>query len=119
MYEKEMGREVDCGKTMFFETEEVENKLYGIGKKNRRMIQMDKFPFIIGKKEGSVDGVIDDASVSRLHVRFFRKEEILWMEDLNSTNGTYKNGIMLLPHEKVEVQPEDEIRFGKLQFIYR
>lgn len=107
------------GKTIYFEAEENEDKLYGVGKKNRRTIQMDKFPFVIGKKTGSVDGVLDDASISRIHARFYKREDVLWMEDLNSTNGTYKNGIMLTPHEQVEVLPEDEIRFGKLQFIYR
>lgn len=109
----------DYGKTIFFESEEIENKLYGIGKKNRRIIQINKFPFTIGKKEDSVDGVLDDASVSRVHARFCQGDDALWVEDLNSTNGTFKNGIMLAPHEKVEVFPEDEIRFGKLQFIYR
>ena len=41
------------------------------------------------------------------------------MEDLNSTNGTCKNGLMLAPHERVEVESEDEIWFGKQQFIFR
>ena len=74
---------------------------------------------MIGKKEDCVDGILDDASISRVHARFFQRDSVLCVEDLNSTNGTYKNGIMLAPHEKAEVFPEDEIRFGKLQFIYR
>lgn len=110
------------GKTIYFEVDEIENKLYGIGKKNRRIIRIDKFPFIIGKKEDAVDAVLEEASVSRVHARFYKENSdfaTIFLEDLNSTNGTYKNGIMLAPHEKVEVLPEDEIRFGKLQFIYR
>lgn len=107
------------GKTIFFEAEEVENKLYGIGRKNRQTIRLNKFPYIIGKKEGMVDGLIEEASISRMHAKFYQQDKIIYLEDLNSTNGTYKNGIMLAPHEKVEVLPEDEIRFGKLQFIYR
>lgn len=111
------------GKTIYFEAEEIENKLYGIGKKNRRIIQLSKFPYTIGKKEDAVDGVLDEPSVSRVHARFYKENigavSVITMQDLNSTNGTYKNGIMLAPHEKVEVLPEDEIRFGKLQFIYR
>ena len=107
------------GKTIYIEADEIENKLYGIGKKNRKNIEMQKFPFIIGKKEDAVDAVLEDTSVSRMHARFFWQDQKLYLEDLNSTNGTYKNGMMLAPHEKVEVLPEDEIRFGKLSFLYR
>lgn len=108
-----------CGKTIFFEKTETEYKLYGIGKKNRRMIELKKFPYTIGKKEDVVDEVLQDHSVSRVHARFFKEGERLFLEDLNSTNGTCKNGLMLAPHEKVEVEAEDEIWFGKLQFVFR
>ena len=107
------------GKTVYFEAEEIENKLYGIGKKNHKTIELNKFPFVIGKKEEMVDAILDDASVSRVHARFIQENSRIILEDLNSTNGSFKNGIMLVPHEQVEVLPEDEIRFGKLQFIYR
>lgn len=107
------------GKTVYFEAEEVENKLYGMGKHNRQIIAMDKFPFTIGKKEDVVDGVISEASVSRIHARFLKEKDVIYLEDLNSTNGTYKNGVLLAPHERVEVFLEDEIRFGKLSFLYR
>lgn len=107
------------GKTVYFEAEETENKLYGMGKENRQVIEMRKFPFTIGKKEDVVDAVITAESVSRIHARFFEEEGTLYLEDLNSTNGTYKNGILLIPHEKAEVFQEDEIRFGRLSFLYR
>lgn len=107
------------GKTVYFEAQEIENKLYGMGKYNRQIIAINKFPFTVGKKEGVVDGVIPEESVSRIHARFMKEEDVLHLEDLNSTNGTYKNGILLTPHERVEVFPEDEIRFGKLSFLYR
>lgn len=113
--------EDNYGKTMMFSADEneVENRLYSIGKKNHGTIELQKFPFTIGKKEGAVDAVLADTSVSRMHARFFQQDCTLYLEDLNSTNGTYKNGMLLAPHEKVEVLPEDEIRFGKLSFLYR
>lgn len=117
--EEKMCEENEYGKTVFFEAENVENKLYGIGKNNRRKIEVNKFPFIVGKKLGVVDEIIDDASISRMHARFEKEGETIFIEDLNSTNGTYKNGMMLTPHQKIEVFPEDEIWFGRLQFIYR
>lgn len=117
--EQDRYEEQDYGKTVFLEAEQLENKLYGMGKNNRRKIEIVKFPFIIGKKQGAADELIDDASISRMHARFVMKEEKIYLEDLNSTNGTYKNGILLTPHQMIEVFPEDEIRFGRLQFIYR
>ncbi len=119
VYENDNNQPEDYGKTVYFEAEEIENKLYGIGNRNRKVIELNKFPFVIGKKEGVVDGVIEDASVSRMHACFKQDAKNIFLEDLNSTNGTYKNGIMLMPHEKVTVFPEDEIRFGKLRFVYR
>lgn len=107
------------GKTVFFDSEKTENKLYGIGENNRIKIQIEKFPFVVGKKSDVVDEVIDDVSVSRMHARFEKEGEVIFIEDLNSTNGTYKNGIMLTPHQKIEVFPDDEIWFGRLRFVYR
>ena len=107
------------GKTVYFEKAEIENKLYGIGKKNKRIIELTKFPYTIGKKEDAVDEVLQDHSVSRIHARFVSDGGKLFLEDLNSTNGTCKNGLMLAPHERVEVESEDEIWFGKQQFIFR
>lgn len=109
----------DYGKTVYFEPESMQNKLYGIGKGNRRTIQINKFPFVIGKKSDIVDGVIDEPSISRMHARFEQEEGKIYITDLNSTNGTCKNGIMLSPNQKIEVLAEDEIWFGRLQFIYR
>ncbi len=118
---EEVPVEDDYGKTIMLSAEEneIENKLYRIGKKGHETIELKKFPFTIGKKEGAVDAVLTDSSVSRMHARFFEQNHTLYLEDLNSTNGTYKNGRMLAPHEKVEILPEDEIRFGKLSFLYR
>lgn len=113
--------EESYGKTIMFSADEneIENKLYSIGKKNHVTIELKKFPFAIGKKEGAVDAVLADTSISRMHARFFEQDGTLYLEDLNSTNGTYKNGMLLAPHEKVEILPGDEIRFGKLSFLYR
>ena len=41
------------------------------------------------------------------------------MEDLNSTNGTFQNGQRMRPYEKKKLAEGDEIRFGKVVFIFR
>ena len=41
------------------------------------------------------------------------------IEDLNSTNGTFKNGIRLRPYEKRKLVSGDEIRTGSVIIIYK
>lgn len=99
--------------------EAEERKLYGNGKENRKVICLNKLPLVIGKKEKVADVVLQNASISRMHARITEDEGRIYLEDLNATNGTFKNGARLKPYEKVEILKEDEIKLGKLLFTYR
>lgn len=108
------------GNTVFIPwTESCENKLYGMGKGNKNHIDLNHLPVTVGKLAGSVDMVINEQSISRRHVKFSRENGKVCMKDLNSTNGTFKNGMRLLPNASEILEPGDEIRLGKLKFIYR
>lgn len=108
------------GNTIFVPwTESCENKLYGMGRGNKNHIDLNHLPLIVGKLAGSVDMVISEQSISRRHVKFSRENGRICMTDLNSTNGTFKNGMRLLPNTSEILEPGDEIRLGKLKFIYR
>ena len=111
----------DQSKTTYMEvrSETLERKLYGNGRQNRKVIALDKLPLIIGKKGEKTDVTLTDASISRMHARITEENGQIYLEDLNTTNGTYKNGLRLKPYERVEVLKEDEIRLGKLSFTYR
>ncbi|MBE5872038.1 MAG: FHA domain-containing protein [Lachnospiraceae bacterium] len=87
----------------------------------KQVIELTDFPFTIGKMEGVVDYVLSDRSVSRMHVRFSYQEEedTVYVQDLNSTNGTYHNGIRLEGNEMLPIYAQDEIRIGKRIFIYQ
>lgn len=106
--------------TVFFDsTKMVEYKLYALDKKNKKHIELTKFPFTVGKMAGCVDCVLADDSVSRIHARFERVGDTIQLTDMNSTNGTYRNGLRMQPQETVEIEPGDEIRFGNLNYCYR
>jgi hypothetical protein len=108
------------GNTIFFETcDTAEYKLYAMDKKNKSHIALEKFPCTVGKMAGCVDHVLSDESVSRIHARFDRQDNHIFITDMNSTNGTYKNGIRMQPQETMEIEPGDEIRFGNLHYCYR
>lgn len=109
------------GETVFMDLhkQKMEYKLYALDKKNKKHIELTQFPFTIGKMAGCVDCVLMDDSISRLHARIEKQDEKVLLTDMNSTNGTYKNGLRMEPSETVELEPGDEIRFGKLNYCYR
>lgn len=99
--------------------ENSDNKLYGIGRNNKYHIPMEHLPVTVGKMAGAVDVVLNEASVSRLHARISREGNRFFITDLNSTNGTFRNGMRLEPNASEIIEPGDEIGIGKLKFIYR
>lgn len=87
--------------------------------KGELVILLEKFPFLIGKRREDVDYALGDYSASRVHARFVAETDGIYLEDLNSTNGTFKNGLRLQPYEKRKLEPEDTLRFGKSTFLYK
>ncbi len=84
-----------------------------------QQIPLQKLPITVGKMAGAVDLVLNDQSVSRLHARISRDGNRFFITDLNSTNGTFRNGMRLEPNASEIIEPGDEIGIGKLKFIYR
>lgn len=112
--------EEDSMRTVYMEvTERQEKKLYGLGKNKSSRIELEHFPFTIGKNKEFSDFQLTDHSVSRVHARFFLEGETVVLTDLNSTNGTYHNGFRLQQEQKVIMEPEDEVCFGKVMYVYR
>jgi len=77
------------------------------------------YPFVIGKEKERVNLTVPDRSVSRIHARIIKLEETIYIEDLHSTNGTYLNDLLLVPHEKVKLKQGDLLQFGKAEFSLR
>ena len=68
---------------------------------------------VVGREEPS-DVILEDPSVSRQHVRFFRKDDRVWAEDLSSHNGTLLRGRRI--HSQ-ELEPGDELRIGETRVL--
>ena len=73
---------------------------------------------VIGKKGEDADLVIDEKEISRMHARIFLKDEDYYVEDLNSTNGTFKNGVRLKPYEQKKLSKGDEIKLATKKLIF-
>ncbi|MDD7266612.1 MAG: FHA domain-containing protein [Lachnospiraceae bacterium] len=73
--------------------------------------------FVIGKKAGLVDGVIDfNAMISRVHCKITRIQGQFHIEDLNSANGTFVNGRRLIKGERRILTDRDVVRLANTDF---
>ncbi len=111
--------EEEFGKTIYIEdaSGKTEPALYKPD--GEQVMKIIELPFVVGKRKEDVQLAINDYSVSRIHARITEEEGIYYIEDLNSTNGTYKNGLRLQPYEKRKLEKEDELKFGKSEYVYR
>jgi hypothetical protein len=75
------------------------------------------FPYIIGKSSKSCDFCIDSAVISRVHMRITEELDDFYIEDLNSTNGTFLNGEKLSPHEPKPITAGDKITMANIDFL--
>ncbi len=112
--------EEEYGRTIFVEEKEEEPQIHRLFSGEGKVLAGIERPILtIGKKRGEVDVVLEDASVSRIHARITMEKENFYLEDLNSTNGTFKNGLRLQPYEKRKLEKDDEIRCGKVEVVFR
>lgn len=112
-------QEEDYGKTVFMEAVETDRRRVLIEKKRGKEHVISKLPLSIGKVKESVDIVLSDKSVSRLHAQIFQKEKEIYIRDCNSTNGTRVNGLLLNAEEVMVLEDEDEVMIGNVCLIYR
>ena len=124
VYEQENSKkaesfEEEFGKTIYIEESVVHNKPALYKPDGELVASLDKSPFVIGKKKENADLVLTDYSASRVHARIIQEDGAYYLEDLNSTNGTFKNGLRMQPYEKRKLESGDEVKFAKTEYIYR
>lgn len=94
------------------ESKEIFGELRYEGEGRGKNFKIDVPVFLVGSQEGEANGVIFTSSVSRHHALIYKEEEKYYIEDLNSTNGTYLNGEALNYKEKVLLSKNDKVRFA-------
>lgn len=68
---------------------------------------------LVGRHQDA-DILLQSAEISRRHAEFLCKEQALWLQDLNSSNGTFVNDVRI--QQEIQLQNGDLIRFASLQF---
>ncbi len=79
--------------------------------------RVNKAAVAVGRSTGN-DIVLDTTSVSRYHIKFSFNEYQAQLEDLESANGTYVDGVRLPPHEPYLLRGGEEIQIGDIRLIY-
>lgn len=81
-------------------------------------IQMSQYPYVIGRIPDSCNGIINFQEISRLHAEIQKKENEMWIMDLNSLNGTYVNGERLEANTPMAIKTGDKIRFAQISYTF-
>lgn len=77
---------------------------------------------MVGRGTGSQGTDVDlspfraqENGVSRRHAIILARKKFLTIRDLNSTNGTYLNGLRIMPDQDMPLEHGDKIKFGRLE----
>lgn len=81
------------------------------------IIDISKPEFIIGRGKHETDYRLNKEQVSRVHACFTVKNMEIYIEDKNSTNGTYVNSVKLEAFKKSKINKGDIISFANEEFF--
>lgn len=79
-------------------------------------IAIDTYPCVIGNLGAYCNVVIQSELISRIHACIYKEQDMYYLEDMNSTNGTFWNGERLLPKNRHVFGAGDTIQFANLMY---
>ena len=95
--------------------------LVGINRQLGTVIEIDRFPFTVGKADRQTDAVISSPAASDMHCRIHENipGEEYFFEDLNSENGSCINNIKIDPYKKSLLMPGDIVMIADEEYCFR
>lgn len=123
----------NISKSKLYQEEEVDNRTALLNEKRSHfdcylepqdidtyeVIKIKDFPFVIGKQQNNVDYYLDNEIVSRYHTKLTKDDDIYYITDLNSTNGTYLNEKPLLCYQRQELKGEDKVALAGINYCFK
>lgn len=109
---------VEGGATQILENYFVPKvKLKYAGKANIEIV-IDNEDFIIGKQDGSVNYKLEISNaISRVHCKVVTVNDVAYVEDMGSSNGTFVNGNRLQKGERVSLNYGDKLMIANQEFV--
>ena len=80
-------------------------------------LEIDSFPWILGKVPGECPCLLDSQVISRLHARIEAGDGTLTLYDLGSTNGTFVNRKRLKEGEACILRNGDQVAFADFAYL--
>ena len=87
------------------------------GTENRENIPLMQPLVKIGKGKG-VDAKIEKGTISHFHAQLNHEQDTFYIEDLNSTNGTFVNGEGLTYKERKKLAINDIVQFADIRYRF-
>jgi hypothetical protein len=96
----------------------IENSNIHIVVNEAQLQQAQPFGLIIGRSPKLSELVIDDKTISRCHARISYKQNQLYIEDMNSLNGSKLNDDTLTPFKPMKLNSGSILTLGKVKLLY-
>ena len=80
-------------------------------------LKIDTFPYVIGSA-ADCPGYVGCATISRHHAKITKVENVYFIEDMNSANGTKAGGTLLDYKMKVSLQANEILEFADEKFRF-
>jgi pSer/pThr/pTyr-binding forkhead associated (FHA) protein len=82
-------------------------------------VEIDKYPFVIGRKKNFADFYIEDnTAISRKHAEITYEDDRWFIRDLDSKNKSYINDEEIVALEAKELNDGDRIKVADLEFDF-
>lgn len=79
-------------------------------------IRISEFPCVIGSLSEYCNIIIQNELISRMHICIYREENEYYIEDMNSTNGTFLNDRQILPQQRYSLEDGDVLRLANIVY---
>ena len=93
-------------------------RLMYLGGGEERDFVINKDVFLIGTDALAVDGILKSRAAGEIQAKITKEEDIYYIEDMNSANGTLVNGEILIYKEVRRLKEGDRITFADISYRY-
>ncbi len=99
-------------------TENTEIRFNSVHKERWPDMIIKQFPAIVGKNSKDPACCIRLPMISGKHAQLDKREDGIYITDMDSANGTFVNGEMLTPRQAIRLNAKDSVIFADVEFIF-